>query len=314
MLLFSLLLFSGCRKETTEATASEKATASNLASSDNLHFNKCRLAYLDWPNFYTWKFHYNEKGLADDWIIDFGDGFPRHHTMEYDKKNRLIKSHEHYNNTIYTYHFTYTVNRLTKVTWSNNTIDEKGEILFAYNRKGQMIRQDAIPNDVHVRMFYDPIGNLTRSDIYLGSELYLSDLYRFDNSVRNPCLTISGVDYPFAFLGGGLWNKQWFTSNRTIIYDNGSRFLLVDYDPSKTIIKAGYQHYPIAASYYDNATEGPAIFTFKYENCNGNGDVASAKFSQDKRAATNKNRNALRPLLYSSQKQIKEQIKQLRKQ
>jgi hypothetical protein len=316
ILLISFFLFSGCRKETTEAIASKEATTSDLASSDNSHHNKCRLVYLDFPNFYTWKFHYNDKGLADEWTVDFHDGFPHHQTMKYDKNNRLIKAYDYYNNTIYTVHFIYTGNRLTKQTWTNNnTVDDKGEILFTYNSKGQMVKQDLFPNDVHVRMFYDHVGNLTRSNIYLGSELYLADLYAFDKPVRNPCLTISGVDYPFLFYGTGLWNKQWFTSNRTLVYDNGKPFELVDYDPSKTVIKIGYQHFPIAARYYDRAIGGTVTYTFKYENCEGNCDVADSDLSSHRNYETDKTITRARPpLLMRSAKSIKQQIQELRKQ
>jgi hypothetical protein len=312
VVLFSLLQFSGCRKETKDSlVSSETATDSKLASSENN--SKCRLNHIDWGGFF-YDFHYNEKGLADEWILDFGDGLPHHYTMEYDKNNRLIKAYDYYNNIIYTNLFEYTGNLITKHTWTSNITAEAGEVIFTYNKKGEMLTQDDIINDVHVTFVYGPRGCI-HWDFYIGNALYLSDDFTYSIPNRNPFLAIPGLSFAFPLYAFGTWDKWWNTSDRFVLYDNGNPIILYDYDPAQTVMQTGHQNYLTSVSYYDRVSESTVINTFTYENCGGQSEVADAESSQGKRAVISKNRKAVRPLLlYGSQKQIKEQIKQLRNQ
>jgi hypothetical protein len=306
MMLFCLMLFYGCRKETAN-----KAISNSVASSDNLQQQNCRLTNVDWGDGTSWHFHYNDKGLADEWILDFGDGLPHRYTMEYNNCSKLIKAYDHFNNTIYTNNFTYNGNKLVKQTWRNNTIDDKGEVHFTYNSKGEIIREDDVINDFHTMFVYNSIGNCTHYDFYLGKTLYLTADFTFRIPNKNPLLTVKGVDLGFTYYTLGLWNKWWETSDRYVLYDNGNPIVVVDDAPSKTVMNFGKQQYPSSVSYYDKVSKTAITNILSYENCPGGCDVINAPSSK---AAAKNSRSLIRSLLLlpGSAKSIKEKIKELR--
>jgi len=278
--LCTIVLLQGCKKQ----MAPSSADSDSDFSSSFFHKSNCQLVHLEWFNAFVWDFHYNNKGLADQWKIDIGDGFPQFYTMEYDRFNRLVRTHDSYtiNGTIYTDLFTYSGNRLARHTWTNNITPDQGDVRFTYNGKGEIVREDDPVNDLHNYLFYDRFGNCTRSDYYAGSDLYFSDNYTFNFPIENPCLTVRGVDIMFPYSGTGLWNKWWFTSNKGILYDNGTPIVANDYDPRKTIMKTGFQHHLVSADYFDNVTQAAAPISFGYDNCSGHWDGPGSASSQNK--------------------------------
>jgi hypothetical protein len=174
-------------------------------------------------------------------------------------------------------------------------------------------------------MYYDAMGNCTRTDIYLGSDLWYSDNYTFNAPVRNPWLHVPGVETGFLSYGGTYpSNKRLFTSNRTLIYDtDGTPFVFNDYDPSQTVIQTGRNNLPISARYYDRITESPLTITFDYDNCGrGHGhdggdydDNHRTTASSPAKSASPENiRNKVERILHGRVKDKKEQISELRKQ
>src|SRR5207249_5596304 len=139
-----------------------------------------------------WDFHYNNKGLADEWKNDYGGGFVRNFKMKYDKFDKLIEApgYDDFGNLVFTNFFTYSGNRIISQKWADLLGGVNGEILFSYNRKGQIVKEDDNINDIHAFLSYDNMGNSTRSDIYIGSDIYYSDIYEFDSPVRDPLLTV----------------------------------------------------------------------------------------------------------------------------
>jgi len=266
-LMLAAVLISSCKKELNTPTTS---TAEILAISNHANVeSKCRLVFLDWPTSSTWQFHYNEKGLADQWIIDYGFGSPLHtNEMTYDDENRMIQSKEVYFGFNYVIDFFYENNRISRLRRSSVEFSAiLQDFTFTYNSKGEIIRQDDNNNDIHVLMFYDAMGNCTKTDLYFGDFVAYSDNYTFEQSARNPALNIPGVTIGFPFYGGTLIaNKRWFTTNRTVIAPND---VFNDFDPSKTEIDEGNHHFPLVANYFDRISNGPINITFDYENCNG---------------------------------------------
>ncbi|MEP6927618.1 MAG: hypothetical protein ABI834_08280, partial [Ginsengibacter sp.] len=198
---FMLFLFvcAGCTKELKEINVNKNIVDNAF---DRLNRDGCNLVTFDWVGASKWTFHYNEKGLADKWVIDYGNGFLQEENMIYSRDNRLIQANESLNGENNVYLFTYTGKRITKVTWS--TSDAPGQQFvteFTYNYKGQMTRQDDNVNDIHTLMFYDLLGNTTRTDIYFGTDPYFSDIYTFDKPVRNALLLVPGIPYGFPFFG-----------------------------------------------------------------------------------------------------------------
>ena len=160
------------------------------------------------------------------------------------------------------------------------------------------------------------MGNCTRSDYYFGSDIYFSDIYEFNSPVRDPLLTVSGVDFMFPYLGVGYFNKLWFTRNLSIVYDgDGNPFVINDLGASKTDFSTGNQDFPLSVNYYDQTSQGPLDFTFGY-SCNGN-SIVSNPASSPSNSATGINKSIMRPgpmLRGGSAKSIKEQLQELRQQ
>jgi hypothetical protein len=158
-LILAAVLISSCKKEVNTPTTqpAEILAVSNHANVES----KCRLVYFDWPNSSTWRFHYNEKGLADQWIIDYGFGSPLHtNAMTYDEQNRMIQSTEVYFGFNYVMDFFYENNRISRLRRTSLDFPDVGQnFIYTYNAKGEITRQDDNVNDIHVLMFYDAMGN-----------------------------------------------------------------------------------------------------------------------------------------------------------
>ncbi len=322
LFLFSLLFFMGCQKEVKESPVigkSEDTTPSENTANRNNKENSCRLVSLDWfaGGSGLWQFHYNEKGLADEWKIDYGYGTIEE-KMYYDKNNRLIKADEIYFGSNYEYRFYYSGKRLRRATRISVDFPEDAmDFTYIYNRKGQNIRQDDVIRDEHVLMYYDPMGNCTRTDIYLGSDLWYSDNYTFEKPIKNPLLNVPGVETGFLSYGGTyMSNKRWFTTNRTVIYDAGVPTVFNDYDPSKTVPNIGRDNLPNSVNYYDRVTETSLDILFDYDNCDGKSGQQHHGYSQaNKNSLVNKTIPQIRPgLHWGSLKSMKEQADRLKGQ
>ena len=316
ILLLTLLVLTGCKKEIGESITSD-SQEENVATGSLANKNpesSCRLKTFDWPGFGTWQFHYNDKGLADQWTIDYGYGAVVE-TMFYDNNNRLVRAEEDFFGAAnYVYNFYYSGNRLARITRVNVDLPEDGsDFAFTYNWKGQITRQDDNILDQHVLMYYDAIGNCTRTDIYFGSVLWFSDNYTFNIPSRNPKLNIPGVETGFPFYGtANVPDKWWFSSNKSILYDDGNPIILNDYDPSQTIINTGSHNFPVTVNYYDLITESHVNITLEYENCEGTGMVQNRRAQVNARE-TNKFREHDLPLMLRSySRSMKEHVLKLR--
>lgn len=315
MLLSSLLIFSGCKKNATETIITNETPA--LSASVQIGNNSsCKLTHNAWANVFTWDFHYNDKELADEWKIAYPNGYVQNFKMKYDKFNKLIEApaYDDFNNLIFTNYFTYSGNRVISQKWADLLGGGNGETLFSYNSKGQIVRED--DGDTHDFQTYDNMGNCIRSDYYIGTDLYFSDNYEFNSPVRDPLLTVSGVDFMFPYSGVGYFNKLWFSRNLSIVYDSdGNPFVINDLGASKTDFRTGPQHFPISVNYYDKTSESPFDFTFGY-SCNANRNFSNQDSSQsNSTTGTNKAIKHSGPMLHiGSGKSIKEQLQELRKQ
>ncbi len=322
LFLFSMMILMGCQKEIKESLLKEQSednkASANTASRNNLE-NACRIVTLDWSagGAGIAQFHYNEKGLADHLITDFGGGYIIEETMYYDDNNRLIKADEIQFGFRYTYLFYYTGERLTRLT--RTSVDFPANIedfRYTYNEKGQITRQDDDNTDVHVLMYYDDMGNCTRTDVYHGSELGYSDNYTYEKPIRNPTLNVPGIEVAFFFYGGTTYlNKRHFTSNRTVIYDNGEPFVYNDYDPSKTIANTGNHNFPGSVNYYDRVSQASLDILFDYENCDGKSGQQARSLQANRSMQANGNISQIHPGLFlGSLKSIKDQIEQKKRQ
>lgn len=242
--LLIVLLVSACQKSTTELT-----DVANLQSNltDTKKENKCQLTYaIDWGGYPNW-FHYNDKGLADEWRIDFGSGIPDIITMVYDHNNHLSNAQWHYDDRLNaTMEFVWTGNLITTEHW-----DFSGylfDVINTYNPRGKMTKRAT--NDGYFTTFeYTPEGNHLKDIIYFKDEPLQSDEYSYNQPNKNPFLAIQGL--PYLFLYFNPIQTKWFaTSDRFTIYDNGNPVVVLDLDPSKTVMQITHQNYLSAATYY----------------------------------------------------------------
>src|SRR6187551_2046413 len=175
-------MLTGCKKESAQSGNANETNGLQVGNNSS-----CKLTHNAWSYIFTWDFHYNDKGLADEWKIDYNNGYVENYKMEYDKFNRLVQAtaYDASDNKIILTSFTYSGNRLTKQSWTDILFSTSRETLFSYNSKGQIVREDG-SDDTHEFQTYDNMGNCIRSDYYIGSDLYFSDIYEFDSEVRNP--------------------------------------------------------------------------------------------------------------------------------
>jgi hypothetical protein len=163
ILLFACALLTGCKKESTQISESSEKTGgiNDLQVGNN---SSCKLTHNAWGYLFTWDFHYNDKGLADEWRLDYGGGFVRDFKMKYDKFDKLIEApgYDDFGNLIFTNYFTYSGNQLISQKWADLLGGVSGEVLFSYNSKGQIIKED--DGDSHILQTYDNMGNCTRHD------------------------------------------------------------------------------------------------------------------------------------------------------
>lgn len=318
-LLFAFLLFSGCQKQTNElAETTDQQTASKKGQNERGE-NKCRLLNLDWSagGAGIWQYQYNNKGLAETWSIDYGYGVISE-KMYYNKYDQIIKADEEFFGSNYVYHFFYIGKVLTRLTRTSVEFpDEVMDFRYTYNNKGQNTRQDDDINDEHVLMYYDAIGNCTKTDIYLGSDLWFSDNYTFNAPVKNPWLYVPGVETGFLSYGGAYaTDKRLNTSNRTVIYDtDGTPFVLNDHDPSKTVIQTGDHNLAISATYYDRITESLLNISFGFDNC-GRSTGNSGDYQNNNRTTKSSPDNIksqVGRIFHGNRKDIKEKVTELRK-
>ncbi|HYK44659.1 MAG TPA: hypothetical protein VEV83_05805 [Parafilimonas sp.] len=311
ILLLAASLLTGCKKETMDSSLSNQTAASSKLTPPG---SRCQLTNLDWGGGAFWHFHYNEKGLADEWIIDNADGFPHNFTMQYDENNRLIGAKDHFNNTVYTNIFKYAGSQLIEQTYTNDVTSETGDKFFTYNKKGDIVREDDIINDVHVNFVYGPMGCI-HWDLYFGSYHFLSNDITFEKPNRNPLLSISGIDFGFAFANVPLWDKRQETSDHLVVYDSDNNpFVIFDTDPAQTVMQPAHEDYLSSVNYYDKVNQTITTYTFTYQNCDGQTEQENlaSQPSLPMPAVINKNYRQQMPLVFGSQEQIKEQINKLK--
>jgi len=299
-LILSGLLFSGCQKIPQEEMMSEDSgQANSRINNDN---NNCRLQSLvtDWG--YSESFSYNQHGLADIWLIDYGGGDYYEHQITYDNKNRIKGTHVIAPVILPGDAINYTFYSKGNFTTRASGYLESGPIWadynYSYNKKGQMISLDETVNDIHTRYYYDNKGYCRRSDYYIGTELFLTLFLNFEISNKNPYLAINGVDFGFPFEIFNVFDKRWNSFGSWVMYDNGNPIVVNEDDPAQTVIHTGQGNYTTFAKYFDIPSESFYEMTFNYSNCNGGDNEESSKVMP----ATSVKKNRPMPVLASLKK------------
>ena len=276
------LLIESCQKSINEP----KEEIGSVNVSTTIPKNQCQLTYaVDWNSSPNW-FHYNSKGLCDEWKIDFGSGIPDIFTMVYDNSNRLSSAEWHFDGALVgTIQFIWTGKNITTEHW-----DLDGflfDVVNTWNSKGELIKREA-SYGIWATMEYSPVGNPVEVLLYLDGELIGSDVLTYNIPNRNPMSAIRGIPYAFPY-ANYVFGKFHETSDIYSIYDNGVPFVVLDTDPKQTKIQFGFQDYPSSITFFDRVSNSFMTRDFEYQNC-GPENSAPA--------------NSSNPVLYKTAKKI----------
>ena len=311
-LLMVALTLSACTKTIPDQSSLPQSVSQAAAQNHN-----CQLTFLDWGDGSSFRFHYNNKGLADQWVLDYGDDFPHDvYSLVYDENNRLVSSVYTFLDFTLNIFFTYTGNNITKSTWidptTNTVFDER---FYTFNSRGQMTRQDDYLYDVHVTFVYNAAGHATGIDYYFGSDLLFSFANTFNTPNRDPLLAINGLPFGFPIFYYQLWDRWWETSDKFILHDGGNQYVLLDDDPAQTVMHTGTQNYLTSVSFYDRISQSSRTVSFEYQNCEGENESTNqaSKHVTNDHGVINKAR-IIRSLLHTPSKELKQRFIELRNQ
>jgi hypothetical protein len=308
-LFIATLLIAGCQKDTKE-----------INYDFGFHKDGCRLLSNS-SEFGGYTYTYNRRGLVDQWTVtDYGNL-----KMEYNFLGRLIKSRLYTDGVlINTIVFFYQGDRVVKETWYDGSTQNKvDEVFYSYNNNGKVWKSQSFINDYYSFYHYTPDGGSVDGwKFYFGGKLnyeqqftYLPPHHKMPDEAR------PGLNYSF-ITSNGWWDagRWWSTSEKDISYDeNGENpVVLVDQDPTKTVVTVNGHNYPLTTNFFDNLTQDYVHFKFDYDNCgqdDGNQDDRNSANPSQKSPTVNSNMvSPIRFLKLGSSKSIKEQVKEFRKQ
>src|SRR5688572_26754675 len=132
--------------------------------------NECRLVFAtntDPTGSQDFRFHYNDKGLADEWDIANYGLFKQ----EYDASGKLIKSiHSVDGEVIFTIHFFYEGNTkvVKEILYHGTSTDIMDEVFYTYNPQGNLVKVQSFISDYVATAKYTPEGNLAASELFFG--------------------------------------------------------------------------------------------------------------------------------------------------
>ena len=259
LLIAGLFIMTGCQK-----SLSDSNEEMSRAVPDALLENQCRLTRFTYPGFDN-TFHYNEKGLADEWRIDYGGGIVDVFTMSYSDNNRINKAWWHFDGTLVaTMDFTWVGNLITEEHWEMDGF--AFDLVNTYDRRGRLVKRVA-SYGLEGAVQYSPIGNATLAEYSFSGEPISKSELTYNVANKNPFKAIRGLPYGFPFILLTFDNEWWETSEKITLYDAGVPTVIQDPDPAQTTFQFGFQHYLDQANYFDLASNSPFSVPFEYENC-----------------------------------------------
>jgi hypothetical protein len=271
------VFLAGCSKE--NILPPEEDAAASIAE-HNWNRRECQLTHIDHGNGSTDDFHYNTKGLADEWRIDLGDGSPVIFKMEYNHHQKLIKAKLYSGEALYaTIKFVYVNGRIVRDVWydgeSTNVINE---IKNTYNKKGQLSVRESSISGIKVVFKNNHRGNTLQSDLYFENNLYLSNSYTYNQFNRNPYLSVNGIPHAFPFYQLN-FGPAWQTGEKITMMESGTTTIIKDEDPAATTMKIGNRGYLNSSKTFERVNGTYINCGFKYQNCCGDNDFDNSAAS-----------------------------------
>lgn len=312
--LLLLVLISGCRKDLPAEPDPSSQPAENAGAEGR--FNHCRLISDDRDGSSGDAFHYNNRGLVDQWKQDYYDGFPDVYTFTYDIFGRLKTGHGVFGNGFaidITYQYQGT--RLVKETvYAAGTTNKLNEIATSYNFLGQVIKRGSTMYDEYCTFAYNIFGNNTLVNYYVDGALWLKEEFTYRKKNRNPLLSLEGMPF-VVFRYDFVFSNWWETSDKFTIYEEGVPTVTVEYDPNSAVMDIGQEQYLQSVANFDLVAQQNTIATFNYENCGGhhNDRVAGSKGLKAVRNSKAAIIARLNANMYSGQpRNIKDEIRKLK--
>lgn len=309
-------LFTGCKKEILEKDETPAIDeSSGLQSRTGDNGPGCQLKHVDYGNGYTLDFKYNHKGLASEVLLSFSDGYFEQHKIFYDRRDRLVKTKiTSPDLPVIIYDFSHTGDFITRANgYFEGTHEPWRDIRYSYNRKGQMTKLDDIVQDVHMRYSYNNQGYNTHGEFFLGTDLYYTYDYKFRIPNRNPFLAVHGVPFGFWDFSLPLWDKRWESSDRQVLYEEGSPTVILDTDPNQTTMSTGPHNYLLAATKYDMISESFYTETMTYQHCGGGDDDAGVSI-ENRQVKPISPAAKLQRILMGPAKNLKQQLQEFKRQ
>src|SRR5258705_4380444 len=208
------LFFTSCKKELRDGPgAPQDQTSSRLDNGHDGDNKECRLIFgtnKDPSGSANFTFHYNSKGLADEWNIENYGLFKQ----EYDAGGRLKKAGLWQGGQVsFTVQFFY--NGSSTKVWkellyfgaTNNLMDE---IFYYYDVRGNLVKVQSVLSNWVAYFAYSAEGSLTRSDLLFGGFPVYTAIYQYNKPVKNPYLAVPGIDhlYPY-YTPADLFYGKW---------------------------------------------------------------------------------------------------------
>src|SRR5436190_52841 len=201
-LIMTILLVAGCQKEIKDQSAAPVKNEDELQSRGAHEDDRdgCRLI-SNTSEFGQETYTYNKKGLLDEWYTSFYDGYFK---QEYNQRGRLIKSRLYSAGAVvYTIRFSYRDDKIVKETWYvGDTKEIYDEVLYYFNRKGQIIKNVSPVQDYVNSFEYTREGNVSKWVISFGGIPAYSTEFTYLYHHKNPLSATPGVGNGFPYANG----------------------------------------------------------------------------------------------------------------
>jgi hypothetical protein len=314
------LMLPSCQKEIQADSPVNPEAELQSRGSHTGNKKECRLVFAtntDPAYSEDFNFHYNSKGLMDEWAIkDYGL-----FKQEYDARGKVKKSvHSIDGQVIFTVHFFYKGDKVVKNIYYYGTgTDIMDEMYYTYNAQGRMVRAESFVND-HVSITkYNPEGNMSSNELFFGGLPVFSQYFKYSKQYKNPFLAIPGIEYNFPYYSPAwpFYSKWRYASVKEVAYDeNSDPIVTFEFDPSKTQWRKGPQNYTGSATYFDILGASWFPYRFEFENCGG-GRGNDYNHSHRAAPAIGPGARKIDPMMLLKRnpaKTMKEQVKELRQQ
>lgn len=317
--LLGLLFISGCRKEIQDKPANAEAGLQAVAIAGGGK-DECQLVFAtnsDATGIFDFTFHYNERGLADEWYIENYGLFKQ----EYDTNRKLKKSVLTVNGEVsFSTRFIYNGDELVKAVYYDATGTVKTDVAYyKYNAQGKLAEVQSFMNDYLATAKYSPQGNLLESHLFFSGIPFYSLIYSYNQQYKNPYLQVPGIDnaFPYYTPADFFSSKLLYASLKQIAYDeNSNPIVLFEYNPAQTLWQADPQNCAGSATYFDVLSSGWFPYKYQFENCgcSSTDNYSNPQILAQPNASSEGKINPMMLLKRNPAKTMKEQVAELRQQ